>query len=80
MVHDQPPDQLSLRVHLVLHLHDFDHVQVDRLGERVDAGGIGGRRGRGDGKDGVDDGGREVGGELGMELGGEGGVGDGDEG
>jgi len=32
MIHDQTPNQLSIGIRLVLHFHDLDHVQVDRLG------------------------------------------------
>jgi hypothetical protein len=32
VIHDQTPDQLSIGIRLVLHFHDLNHVQVDRLG------------------------------------------------
>ena len=31
VIHDQTPDQLSIGIRLVLHLHDLDHVQINRL-------------------------------------------------
>ena len=31
VVHDQTPNQLSIGIRLVLHLHDLDHVQINRL-------------------------------------------------
>lgn len=32
VIHDQTPNQLSIGIRLVLHLHDLDHVQINRLG------------------------------------------------
>jgi hypothetical protein len=31
VIHDQTPDQLSIGIRLVLHLHDLNHVQINRL-------------------------------------------------
>lgn len=69
MVHDEAADERRLGVHLVLHLHDLDHVQVDRVLERIDTNGIGGRCRRLNGKDGVDDKAGNLSRELRVDLG-----------
>jgi hypothetical protein len=54
-------DQPRVRVGLVLHLHDFDHMQVDRLElVRACAGRLGkADGGSADGQHGIDNGGGE---------------------
>lgn len=65
VVHDETANELRVGVGLVLHLHDLDHVQIDR----VDAARL---LGRGlDGEHGVDNVRGELGRELGVELGAE---------
>jgi len=31
VIHDQTPNQLSIGIRLVLHLHDLNHVEINRL-------------------------------------------------
>jgi len=79
VIHDETADERGLGVHLVLHLHNLDHVQVDWVLERVDADGVGGRCWRLDGQDGVDDKAGDLGRQLRVDLGRERGVGHRDE-
>jgi len=80
VVHHQSSNELSLGIHLVLHLHNLNHVEIDGLGEGIDSGSSLCWRRRLNGEDGVDDGGSELGSEFGVKFGSERGVGDGDEG
>jgi hypothetical protein len=80
VVEDEAANEGCLRVHLVLHLHDLNHVEVDWLREGIDASrALGRRRGLNE-EHGVNDRGRELGRELGVEFGRERCVGDRDEG
>lgn len=55
VIEHQTPDQRAIRIRLVHHLHNLDHVQVDGFPESVDALGVR-RRGRSlDSEDGIDD-------------------------
>jgi hypothetical protein len=74
VVHDQTPDELSVGVRLVLHLHDLDHVQVNGVFPSVGTG-LSGL----DGKNGINDVCAELLSEGGVEFGGKGSVSDGDE-
>ena len=67
VVEDESPDQFAVCIVAVLHLHDFNHVQVNGLALFVDA------------EDGVDNGFGEGVGELGADLCAERGAGNGDE-
>lgn len=71
MIHDQTPNQLSIGIRLVLHLHDLNHVQIDRLGRFFTAL---------NSQNSIDDIGSKVLCKLGVEFGGEGGESNGDEG
>ncbi len=67
VIHDETFDQLGVCVGLVLHLHDFNHVEVDGIPPCVWAS-----LGRLNGQNGIDDVCCEFAGEGGVELGGEG--------
>jgi hypothetical protein len=71
VIHDQTPDQLSIGIRLVLHLHDLDHVQINRLRRLFTAL---------NSEDGIDDISSETLCQLGVQLGSEGSEGDGNEG
>ena len=73
VIHHQALDQSRIRIHLVLHLHYFDHVQINRISPAFAI------LLRADGENSVDDIGGEFLGESGMEFCGEGRVGDIDE-
>jgi hypothetical protein len=68
VVHDQTADQLGIRVGLVLHLHDFDHVQVDWLTVGIDSLGISSGYWWLDSEDCVDNIGSELLGEFSVEF------------
>jgi hypothetical protein len=83
VIEDETTDETGVGVVLVLHLHDLDHVQVDRLklGLRCrDRGGAIGDGAEADGEDGIDNGCGKRASEAGVDLGREGSIGDGDEG
>lgn len=74
MVHNQPSNQLSIRIHLVLHLHHFNHVQIDRF-EMTTSSWFS----RLDSEDRIDDVCGEFLSEDGVEFGRKGGMGNGDQ-
>jgi hypothetical protein len=79
MIHHQPFDELGVRIRFVLHLHHFDHVQVDRVAPCVDTGGAGLSGYWLDCEDSINDIGGKLFGEDGVEFRREGGMCDGDE-